>query len=1105
METQVQNSSLYDMIVSKRNIYNAIYSLESYVFEKGLLDTSLPVVDVDGKEMAGDDLSLYFALSDKYNLSLINRVIGVCEKRLQSIFAEKDDYFDVKVYFKIKDKDEASGSIKYRPVHTARLTDMICMVCILNVLMFDDDINKGRRYSELSKLLPHNFFGNIPSLNVNRLFCKWQNKYHEYTESFLSHCKKYQKSHQYLTEVCLDIQNFFPSVNPKIIFDFITEHLFACYPNEKDKIVLRKAICKLLYFRIKKENVEEWKKEYYGQVISPTNGLYSACGIPQGLPQSYFFGNICMIEVKELMMSKELFAGDAYFYVDDSVIYTATTLDEDDFKKRINALNEKLDDYCKKKKSATSDIGKYVTEDLLDFHSKLEYKIQFHNDNGKSVFYGIDEIKTNIDIMCYLSGNVSKEGLASMYLDELDEEVSLKKLKAFDDVITKKLEKLERKVKPSKNESSQIKVLRRYKKFFLYRNRLLQIKTGERKLNEMKEDVYCCTKSIEEFLGKSKDDIFQSEYRLLISMSSRELASEIHNRIKSFEDQVIEQRKYAFYSKDSDASIKMRHLVTQPYQSLIEWARYNLQYFKGQPEKNVMDEFKNYVNNISSNDVEVFEKETPIISEDTMFVFMYSSEYKRMILNTVFSYMSSIQPSDIHCFIKDNSQRMKYSELRILAYLRNRNFEYDKFCDFFNKKCLKDNGRLSDTLDIDMCLLEVLGYFLTFVKDPDRVDDLILTHRVTKGLWTNGSKFLHTYTLHNEEHAVTLIKYSLHIVRTIDYFALKTLDYYILFLSCYLHDISMVLHPDMYGILPSDSEGEAFVSEKMLSMKDEVAKFFTINNKKSIMKDSGSFLVKLFDDIYSFYENHIRDNHPDDSAKFIRGKSKDLFSYIEPTILSYVADVSSAHGFDLLDVFGLRSKAKDDVVSLKYLMILLRLADLMDASKDRVNYYLLRQNVEYMPMMSRFHWISHLITDKMELNADYDVSKDQDVPHPITEILQFTIYLNVKLLDSTHNNIKCDKWNCKVSDNELTIDFNDKGCSHDCCPILCRWMIKKHNYLLPELAALSDYLNNVNDSMVRTEIKFIIKYQDKEVLDSDMYDYVEEHLKSYQEQEDDDA
>lgn len=1088
------NNNLYDKIISRQNIYNSIYCLESYVFEKGLLDTTQKVSDINGNVIAENDLSLYFALSDKFNLSLIDKVICICEDKLNKLF-KNNDYFDVTVYFKIKDKDEETGEIKYRPVHTSRLIDMICMVCILNVLMFEDNIDEGRKYSELSKLIPHNFFGNIPSLNVNRLFCKWQNKYHEYTESFLSHCKKYQKSHQYLSEVCLDIQNFFPSVNPKIIFDYITEHLSICYQREDDKKALQTAISKLLYFKVKKDNIEDWQTEYYGKDIESKDGIYYACGIPQGLPQSYFFGNICMIEVKNIMMSKDLFNGDAYFYVDDSVIYTATALKENDFQKRINDLNIKLKEYCTNKKDAQSTVSDVVTKEILNFHNNLEYIISFHPD-GKSVFYGIDEINNYLDYISYLGRDISIPGLASMSLDDLDQEVSLKKLKAFDEVITQRLEKLENKKNLSKNESSQIKVLRRYRKFYLYRNRLLQIQTGDKDLDEMTKDLKGYLESIDKFLEKGKDEIFQSEYRMLINMSSSENARMIKNDIRKFEEGIVKQIGYAFYTKDSEASLLMRSLLSQPYQSLTDWARRNLRNYIVLPEDKVIQGFMGYVEKISSDDISDFKKESPIVSEYSMFVFRHSSDFKRMILNTIFSYLSFIQPSDSRSFTKDNSRRIKYLELRLLAYMRNPNFEYEKFSAFVNKIRHKDKSRLSDTLDIDMCLLEVLGCFISFVKDPDKVDDLILTHRVTKGLWTNGSKFLHTYTLHNEEHAVTLIKHSLHLIRTIDYFTLKTLDYYILFLSCYLHDISMVLHPDMYGLLPSDSNSEAFVSEKLLSMKDEVSKFFQIDYEKSMIKDSGSFLVKLFDDIYSFYENHIRSNHADDSAKFIRSKSKDLLAYIEPTILSYVAEVSAAHGYDLLDVFGLKSKAKDDVVSLKYLMILLRLADLMDASKDRVNYYLLRQNVEYMPMMSRFHWISHLITDKMELDANYDVSKDQDIPHPITEILQFTIYLNVKLLDSTNEEKKCEKWRCNIYDNMFTIDFNRNGCNIECCPILCRWMVNKHNYLLPELAALSEYLNIVNDSMVRTEVKFKIKYEDKEVLDSDMYDYVDEHLKS---------
>ena len=35
---------------------------------------------------------------------------------------------------------------------------------------------------------------------------------------------------------------------------------------------------------------------------------------------------------------------------------------------------------------------------------------------------------------------------------------------------------------------------------------------------------------------------------------------------------------------------------------------------------------------------------------------------------------------------------------------------------------------------------------------------MIQIHRFTNEIWKNGSKFLYFYTLHNEEHAIALIK-----------------------------------------------------------------------------------------------------------------------------------------------------------------------------------------------------------------------------------------------------------------------------------------------------------------------------------------------------------
>ena len=105
--------------------------------------------------------------------------------------------------------------------------------------------------------------------------------------------------------------------------------------------------------------------------------------------------------------------------------------------------------------------------------------------------------------------------------------------------------------------------------------------------------------------------------------------------------------------------------------------------------------------------------------------------------------------------------------------MRNQKFDLEVFEEFIEHIKEKD---VSNQMGIDMGILEVLNIFIRNVRKPEWVDTLIKTHRLTKGLWYNGSKFLNSYTLHNEEHAVTLITKSLELTNRIDYFVLKDID-----------------------------------------------------------------------------------------------------------------------------------------------------------------------------------------------------------------------------------------------------------------------------------------------------------------------------------------
>ena len=147
-------------IISETNIYNAIYALSSYMFEKGLLTK--------------DDIALYHRLLDKFDFEEIGRVVKICQDRINTLL-DSDELFNVQIFFKLKKYNEDTEKYEFRPIHSASLIDQICMVSMLMPLMFNDT-SGVRRLSEISKLIPHNFFGNLPSVSVDEIFEKWQRK-----------------------------------------------------------------------------------------------------------------------------------------------------------------------------------------------------------------------------------------------------------------------------------------------------------------------------------------------------------------------------------------------------------------------------------------------------------------------------------------------------------------------------------------------------------------------------------------------------------------------------------------------------------------------------------------------------------------------------------------------------------------------------------------------------------------------------------------------------------------------------------------------------------------------------------------------------------------
>ena len=91
-----------------------------------------------------------------------------------------------------------------------------------------------------------------------------------------------------------------------------------------------------------------------------------------------------------------------------------------------------------------------------------------------------------------------------------------------------------------------------------------------------------------------------------------------------------------------------------------------------------------------------------------------------------------------------------------------------------------------------------------------------------------------------------------------------------------------------------------------------------------------------------------------------------------------VAEVSAAHGYKTADVYRRKSVAQEMTYSLKYMQIILRLADLLDMKKYRISKLLLSKNLENMSGTSAFHWISHSVTNDLKINVTYS-TKDGNV------------------------------------------------------------------------------------------------------------------------------
>lgn len=1097
------NTELFKLITSDSNIYRAIYSLESYVFEKDLLNK--------------EDYILLQELQDKFNDKLVSDVIVRTREILTEVLIG-NEYFQVEVFFRPKKVE--NDAVVYRPLHTASLITQIAIVSILNGLIFDRN-NHSVNLNELSNIIPTNFYGNLLSDNPRYLFKPWQDQYKNYSNDITAAYSKYSQNKKYKYEITLDLVNFFPNIDPFIVFDRLS-FLLATKYNETEMEIFNTSLKKLLFMRV--VNLDDaFALEYYGVSDDLDYTMRMVKGIPQGLPHAYLFGNIVMIEISSIF--KNFFAGDDYYYVDDSVIYANDISQNsllDEFETKVKELNINLKNFSEKyyKKNL-----KTLTKSVPDVIEKKlylkNYLIQVH-EGGKSSITEINHNRTGQAFLNLLSKEASLGAFEFRTIFSDNEDITL--LNKFNALLKSIESEIERVCgcAPQMSEERKnqyLKMLYRFKKFFKYRIKLIEYKQNTeidgdilKFINDtistinMSETSF--SKNVEKYFKVYEEDIFLSLLVFLLkNLKDSVSLTDLVDKINRFEEYMMTSKisKHDFdYNKHMYLSKVVSSLIDKTdsinpctsigYISINKNIARIVPQYKNSFAKNRRSAILKMSNEILSKGIEKWVEgfdsgflENGRYSEVTS----KSSEPFRMYLNGYISRVLNIDLSESLRFTWKDHKPLMYSDYRLVQLVRNKRTDVNTIALSINKIYLNDNFAV-----MDYSIFEVIEQMKTYVKDPKLIDDLILVHKYVSEMWKNGSKFLHFYTLHNQEHAVELIKSISLISKSIDYIQIGQFDYYILYLACYLHDISMVMYPDINSFV-SDGEKSNLIYTRFISDIEkiiEVADITYVEHKKV-----KSLLVTYFKELDEYFEVQIRNNHANDSAKIIRNTS-DL-DFINICVREFVAEISASHGFITTEVYGRKSNAKNSLISKKYLMILIRFADLLDMSKNRITPPLLKNNMNYMSETTLFHWISHKAIDGYEINVAYNNMSTGNLSSflskgSIEEQIILKIFLNKKY-DISVSKMVCDNVEFSSAKNHFELNILNTGttCNEKICHFMCKWMCKKNWYLNQELIALNQYLSRSDGNLFTTKIKVVYEFtEDANTLSNEEYTHIKNYI-----------
>lgn len=1061
--------TLINRVLDERNIYAAIYALPSFINEVGLLKKE------DSRKY--NTLCLCRYLEDK-------DFVPSCKQILKKALEDEEFLFSISVHFQLK-KVKEDELPEYRPIHSADIKTLVCLQALANIVFYDDNLEKGiRQINPICMLVPDNFWGNRLTDQVEYIYKNWVGQYKGYVQTTIDKHRHYASTKEFTYEAYLDLKDFFPNINVYSIYEKILDRIPGKFVDKSelgndgniyknDKSCMARILQLLLCFKIDGDLNEKERLIYYGTKVLESD-VYYAKGLPQGLPHCAFFANWVMMDVVEIV-DKHL-KGDKDYYVDDITVFCNE--EQKKLRETVKKINKELSSLANER------ISPLEPENTFFIDNQISFALQLHEGDDKCCSFHIDNEEQSIGNLMILNRKTS--GVMQqikVVLGENTDKSSLSLIECLLDAIDKEREK-------NADDSEQGLYKKRLDSFYkFYENRKAQL--------------------IERLGTSGQTGILENKDKVIELINHGQLRHYYRNYVKSKSDY---WQKVLLAVEKVDA--KYANIAGIDLQKLYYTSDCRGYKFYKDIEKNISYYFcldKEVGSFIKDNDLtkcstlhdwnRLFRKLEKYLSASDCrnFVFQVSQEYKRVLLLALFCKLTHVSLFHADSYQTTIFQQLSWNEVRILHYLRQTGFSYSKFKVFVIS--LLDNDLWGNgEFEVDSSIVKILPLLRRYVKGQTKNDQLIQAHLLVSGLWKNGSKFLHFYTLHNVEHSIALIEKSIEITRSFAMYDLTSYDYFLLFMACYFHDITLVDYPDVNSFC---------LNKEDIPIEDSLEKEF----------------VKAYKEVDGYFEQKIRSSHAKDSANAIN--SRQMFSFLNETTRNLISNIAFSHGDDAVNVYDapeslmvelekLQEKPKskeylnntcilDGVVSkvhIKYLKSIIRLADSLDMSQDRVSPVYLREVLMNIPDVSRFHWISHLAVKTVSLESTYSLDKNVVdgsylEPKGMKENVSLRILLNTnnKLLAPVALDTPCQGMKLKITNEGFQIDINGKECEQAKCPFVCQWMYRKNPYLNQELVTIKKMSGQIETSNFNTSIKVIYQLaQNKGNIDKYL-PYVDEWLK----------